>query len=516
MQDRDLVVRIVAGDPEGLAAAYDRYAPALYAYCRTMLHDADDAADALQDTFVVAARKLDGLRDRDRLRPWLYAVARNECLRRIRLRASTVELDQAGEVSDDSVDLEAGVRESEIRDLVRSAFGGLNPGDREVLELSLRHELDGADLGAALGVSAKHAHALLSRARGQLETSLGALLVARTGREDCPELAEILEGWDGELSILLRKRINRHVEHCEVCAERRSLQLRPEALLGALPILLLPPHLRSRIMRMVGDTLPEAVSYREEVSRRAEPFDREGFPVALARPRRPAPVMWPVGGAKRKSVVLSMIVLILLAVLGVGTALAVHILTPTAAAVQVPTSAPPAPTTTYLVTISQSPTQSSPQVTVTATSASPSASASLSLSPSASAAKVSPTPSRSPSASPSRSPSASQSPSPPPPIVLVAAPATATAFPAGAGSYTTSFTLTASGGTVAAYTITVPSPANSYGTPTVSPLSGGPLVQNESVTISVRLATFPRHNLFVLTIQPDNVQVTVFATNPIT
>ena len=166
MQDRDLVARIVAGDPEALAAAYDRYGPALYTYCRSMLHDADEAADALQDTFVVAARKLDGLRDPDRLRPWLYAVARNECLRRLRARGRDVDLDLAGEVSDDSVDLEAGVRRSEIRDLVRSAFGGLNPGDREVLELSLRHELDGADLGAALGVSANHAHALLSRAPG--------------------------------------------------------------------------------------------------------------------------------------------------------------------------------------------------------------------------------------------------------------------------------------------------------------------------------------------------------------
>ncbi|HEV2345869.1 MAG TPA: sigma factor, partial [Actinocrinis sp.] len=63
MQDRDLVAAIVAGDPAGLAAAYDRYASALYAYCRTMLRDPEDASDALQDTFVVAAQKLDGLRD---------------------------------------------------------------------------------------------------------------------------------------------------------------------------------------------------------------------------------------------------------------------------------------------------------------------------------------------------------------------------------------------------------------------------------------------------------------------
>ena len=38
-------------------------------------HEPADAADAVQDTFVIAAAELGRLRDPDRLRPWLYAVA---------------------------------------------------------------------------------------------------------------------------------------------------------------------------------------------------------------------------------------------------------------------------------------------------------------------------------------------------------------------------------------------------------------------------------------------------------
>ena len=86
MRDREIVAAIVAGDPAGLAAAYDSYATVLHAYCRSMLAEPADAADAVQDTFVIAAAKLGGLRDPDRLRPWLYAVARNECYRRLRGR----------------------------------------------------------------------------------------------------------------------------------------------------------------------------------------------------------------------------------------------------------------------------------------------------------------------------------------------------------------------------------------------------------------------------------------------
>src|SRR4051794_41764696 len=84
MRDSEVVVAIVAGDADGLAEAYDRYAAPLYTYCRSLLREPADAADAVQDTFVIAASKLAGLRDQSRLRPWLYAVARNECQRRLR------------------------------------------------------------------------------------------------------------------------------------------------------------------------------------------------------------------------------------------------------------------------------------------------------------------------------------------------------------------------------------------------------------------------------------------------
>jgi hypothetical protein len=86
MQDRALVAAIIAGDPDGLAEAYDRYAAPLYTYCRFMLpdpHPTADAAGAVADTFVIATSRLTGLRDPDRLRSWLYAVARNECLRQL-------------------------------------------------------------------------------------------------------------------------------------------------------------------------------------------------------------------------------------------------------------------------------------------------------------------------------------------------------------------------------------------------------------------------------------------------
>jgi RNA polymerase sigma factor (sigma-70 family) len=292
MRDGEVVATIVAGDPSGLAEAYDRYAAPLYTYCRSLLREPADAADAVQDTFVIAASKLAGLRDRNRLRPWLYAVARNECLRRIRAREATSALEEAPEVTDETADVSGDAERAELRALVRAAILGLNPGEQEVLELQLRQGLDSAEVADVLGVSRNHAHALMSRARDQLETALGVLLVTRAGRQDCPALDELLAGWNGELTPLVRKRVNRHIERCPVCTERRRRELRPAMLLGIAPIAALPlaaaalpAGLKDQVLGLATGNGPDAVAYRAAVGQRAGSFGHHGFPKPLNSPR---------------------------------------------------------------------------------------------------------------------------------------------------------------------------------------------------------------------------------------
>ena len=291
MRDSEVVAAIVAGNPEGLAEAYDRYASPLYTYCRSLLREPADAADAVQDTFVIAASRLAELRDRNRLRPWLYAVARNECHRRLRARTVqvTTPLDEMPDVTDTSADVSGEAERDELRTLLRSAVRGLNSGEQDLIELQLRQGLDAAEIAAVLGVSRNHAHALLSRARDQLEISLGALLVARSGREDCAALNTMLADWDGQLNVLMRKRINRHIENCPVCAERKKRELAPALLLGLAPLAALPaavpPGLREQVLRLASSNTPDAAAHRASVAQRTAPFGHHGFPKPLDPPK---------------------------------------------------------------------------------------------------------------------------------------------------------------------------------------------------------------------------------------
>jgi RNA polymerase sigma factor (sigma-70 family) len=237
MRDREVVASIVAGDPAGLAEAYDKYASVLYSYSKTFLREPADAADAVHDTFVIAAGNLDRLRDPERLRPWLYAVTRNLCLRTLRaekaVAAEWADIDFAPEGSEDT-DIGGDAERAELRALLRAAGGGLNAGERDIIELRLWQGLDAAEAAAVLGITRGHAHSLMSRGRDQLTASVGALLVARSGREECATLDRLLSGWDGELTVLLRKRLSRHIEHCDVCSDRQRRELQP-ALLSLWP-----------------------------------------------------------------------------------------------------------------------------------------------------------------------------------------------------------------------------------------------------------------------------------------
>jgi RNA polymerase sigma factor (sigma-70 family) len=307
VDDPLLVELLVVDDPRGLAGVYDRYADRLFAYCITLLHDRDSAADAVHDTLLIARERAAQLRDPDRLRPWLYSIARNECMRILRARKRDTGLDEAGDVADLNADIEAGARAGEMRELIWSAAASLNPREREVLELSVRHGLEGQDLADALGVAPNHAHALMSRARAQLELALSALILARTGREDCAELDRIVGDWDGVLTPLLRKRIGKHLEKCEICGEQRRRRVSAIALLSGLPLLAAPPTLRDRVMRDAGDM--RLVSMWEALAAQAGPYRTDGFPLPFGRERK-----------RRMLIAYAAAALVALLALAVGTA----------------------------------------------------------------------------------------------------------------------------------------------------------------------------------------------------
>jgi RNA polymerase sigma factor (sigma-70 family) len=174
VDDSALVAAMSRGHPHGLDGAYRRYAGRLQAYAQLLLGDAGAAAEVVEDSFLLARWHIEELRDPQQLRPWLYALARHECLRR-RARAGRL----AGQISTEDADSVAVLPANHVVELVGAAMGELPPADQEIVELAVRHRLSASEIAGVLGVSIGEAHVRISRARSRFEAALGALLVAR-------------------------------------------------------------------------------------------------------------------------------------------------------------------------------------------------------------------------------------------------------------------------------------------------------------------------------------------------
>ena len=286
MFDGQIAASIARGELAGLLAASDRYAAVLYGYCHSLLIYPADAADAVHDTFVIAWTKIPCLQDPDRLRAWLFAIARNECYSRPRAGALSAARTDTGEMTGH----DANVGDAELQYLVRAALTGLESAERELIELNLRYELEGADLADILGMPRRQAQALATRARSRFTKLLGMLLAAWSARGRCPGAADLLDSWDGTLTAALCKRLTSHVRRCSVCYRIRHREIRPAMMLALLPAAVPPDRLWERVMGLVTDDSPDAEDHRQRIARRAEPLTSTGFPVQATRP--PAP-RWP-------------------------------------------------------------------------------------------------------------------------------------------------------------------------------------------------------------------------------
>lgn len=84
--DEALRERLLQGDLGAFDQLYARHGRALHGFIYRHLGDASAAEDVLHETFLVMLRERDAGRAAESLRAWLYQVARNQCLNRLRSR----------------------------------------------------------------------------------------------------------------------------------------------------------------------------------------------------------------------------------------------------------------------------------------------------------------------------------------------------------------------------------------------------------------------------------------------
>lgn len=192
MNDSVLVEALRARDPGALAALYDTHAESIYRYARTLLESSDSAQVALRDTLIAAEAHVHALADPERLRVWLYALARGECAR----RRSALQAMPVGDGTDIGA-MAGGASDGELRLVAVNAVAALPEGEREVLDLLTRHAIPEHELAAVLGITAAQAEQLRQAASYRLQDLVTTEILARNASPACAERAHILAGLPG-------------------------------------------------------------------------------------------------------------------------------------------------------------------------------------------------------------------------------------------------------------------------------------------------------------------------------
>ncbi len=175
--DSELVRQIQSGE----AAAFDelmwRYKRPVVNFIFRMLGNAQDADDVAQDVFVRVYQNLDTYRPETKFSTWLFALARNAAIDRIRWRSRhrTESIESAPEIVSPSGTAEA-VDAREMGDQIAAAIAKLPEEQKTAIVLSEYHGLSYAEIAGVMRCSEKSVESRLYRARQTLRTALHHLL----------------------------------------------------------------------------------------------------------------------------------------------------------------------------------------------------------------------------------------------------------------------------------------------------------------------------------------------------
>lgn len=144
-----LLIRYLRGDTSAFDELVKHWQGRLFYYVMRLVSDEEDAWDALQDTWIAVARNAGKLSKPHSLVPWLYKIARNKAIDRLKTRydVQTVSMDC------DDLAADSGLESFENAELVHEALEKLSLPHREVLTLYFLRDLTMEEISQVLAVA---------------------------------------------------------------------------------------------------------------------------------------------------------------------------------------------------------------------------------------------------------------------------------------------------------------------------------------------------------------------------
>jgi RNA polymerase sigma-70 factor (ECF subfamily) len=184
--DLEIIKQITEGDINQYRILVERYQQMIFRTCMGFLHDRDDADDLVQDIFIQAYQALPQFRQQSSFSTWLYRIAVNAALNKVRKNSRSFLLSYPNSFSesDDRDNTVANVSDYEnpeeilIRDehraWIQKALDSLPTNQRTALILSKYDDLPQKEIAAIMKTTEGAVEALIQRAKANLRKLLAS------------------------------------------------------------------------------------------------------------------------------------------------------------------------------------------------------------------------------------------------------------------------------------------------------------------------------------------------------
>ncbi len=233
--DEELAREAGEGDEAAFVELYRRYFPRVYDLALRLTRDRETAAAAAQASFYRVHHALLGGEAEAPFKSHVFGLAHRDLAERMRRRPNQAQEEEEAFATADPALLATEVPAADLPDLAEltwQAASDLKADEYELLDLSVRQQMDAGEAAAVLVTRPEAVERRLSRIHDLFEESFSSLLLLNRGRQDCVDL-DFLVG-DEQYSPAMRRRIIRHLRGCESCKTTRRRYPPASEMLAAL------------------------------------------------------------------------------------------------------------------------------------------------------------------------------------------------------------------------------------------------------------------------------------------
>jgi RNA polymerase sigma-70 factor (ECF subfamily) len=189
--EQALIDRCRRQDVEAFGRFVDAYQNRVFGFVRRMIPNPDEAADVTQEVFIRAFQSFGRFDGRSSVRTWLFRIAHNLCIDRVRKSdrsvsevalVDPVEGTEVIEVADSRWQPEQIAMNEELMGVVEAGIRSMSEKLRSVLLLHDREDMQYDEIATMLGVPVGTVKSRLFLARAHLQEVIGNYLNVEASR----------------------------------------------------------------------------------------------------------------------------------------------------------------------------------------------------------------------------------------------------------------------------------------------------------------------------------------------